>query len=418
MRFHMKVLAYALGGLVAIPWPAMANATPANPASSTTLTRFVESVIESHPQVLAARAALDASSALRDAASRPLYNPELSLNGENASSDTRSVSLSQSIDWAGKRSARTAVAESDRAVVEAEYLATRWAVAVELLNGLALHQTGRDRDDLAASRGLLMEEFVMLAQRRFDAGDLAQVELDLAQLALTDARIRKATAAADLAEARQTVRAFTPDSALTDWPSLPEQLPDLSLAGRDPKALVLTLPDVLASRREVEVADAVVELRRRERRPDPTLSFAGGREDDASLVGLSLSLPLYVRNTFSAEVTAATADRSRAESLANDVLRRAYARLVGASERFELSRGAWRDWRRVGLSSLTRQTEQLRRLWEAGEISTTDYLVQLRQSLDVQESALDLRQALWRAWSEWLVASGQVDVWLAQGSAR
>jgi cobalt-zinc-cadmium efflux system outer membrane protein len=52
---------------------------------------------------------------------------------------------------------------------------------------------------------------------------------------------------------------------------------------------------------------------------------------------------------------------------------------------------------------------QLRRLWEAGEISTTDYLVQLRQTLDVQESALDLRQILWRAWFEWLAASGRVD---------
>ena len=58
--------------------------------------------------------------------------------------------------------------------------------------------------------------------------------------------------------------------------------------------------------------------------------------------------------------------------------------------------------------------EQLQRLWESGEISTTDYLVQLRQTVDVQDSALDLRQLLWRAWFEWLMASGQVDTWLGK----
>lgn len=54
----------------------------------------------------------------------------------------------------------------------------------------------------------------------------------------------------------------------------------------------------------------------------------------------------------------------------------------------------------------------LRRLWEAGEISTTDFLVQLRQTLDTRENALDLELAMWRAWFEWLAASGQVEAWL------
>ncbi|MAT84314.1 MAG: ABC transporter permease, partial [Gammaproteobacteria bacterium] len=77
-----------------------------------------------------------------------------------------------------------------------------------------------------------------------------------------------------------------------------------------------------------------------------------------------------------------------------------------------LSNAAWDDWERTGQVSLRRQTDLLRRLWEAGELSTTDYLVQLRQTLDVRESALDLRFALWEAWFEWLQASGRLDTWL------
>lgn len=419
MHIRIAGLALFVGGLIFVPRVAGAAEPPAPGAlrADPALIQFVQTVVESNPRVQAARAALDASGAFRDAASRPLYNPELSLDAENSDSDTRALGISQTLDWGGKRKARTAVAESDRLVVEAEYVAARWAVTVELLDGLAQHQTGVERDTLAQARRELMDRFADLAQRRFDAGDLAQVELDLARLASTDARIQKATAAAGLAEARQAVRNLTPrSSASAQWPSLPNALPSLPKSADDPQSLVLELPEVLAARREVATADAVVELRRRERRPDPTLSLAGGDEDGETLIGLNVTIPLFVRNSFSHEVTAALAERSQAQQIANDVMQRAYARLISAAERYELSRGAWGDWQQIGEASLTRQTEQLQRLWEAGELSTTDYLVQLTATLDVQESALDLREALWRAWFEWLWASGQVDAWLGRGS--
>ena len=411
-------LALILSGLVIIPWTAGA-AEPAAPGvmrADPPLIQFVQSVVESNPRVQAARAALEASGAFRDAASRPLYNPELSFDAENTDIETRTLGISQTLDWGGKRKARTAVAESDRLVVEAEYLAARWDVTVELLGGLAQHQTGAERDALAHSRQQLMDEFAALAQRRFDAGDLAQVELDLARLASTGARIRKATAGAGLAEARQAVRNLTPRSAVAQWPALPDALPALPKSAEDPQSLIVALPEVLAARRQVEAADAVVELRRRERRPDPTLSLAGGDEEGETLIGLNVTIPLYVRNRFSHEVTAALAERSQAKQLADDVMQRAYARLVSAAERYELSRGAWGDWASTGQESLKRQTVQLKRLWQAGELSTTDYLVQLTATLDVQESALDLREALWNAWFEWLWASGQVDAWLGKGA--
>jgi len=413
-------LAAVLGSLIIIPWAAWAEQndaltlTRADPA----LTRFVQTVVAANPRVQAARAALDASSAFRDAAARPLYNPELSLDAENAQADTRTIGISQAFDWGGKRKARSAVAESDRLVVEAEYLAVRWAVTVELLDGLAQHQTGLERDALAGARRGLMDDFAALAQRRFDAGDLNQVEFDLARLASTDARIQKATAGATLAQARQAVRSLTPRAPASQWPLLPSVMPVLPSSAASPQSLVLTLPEVLAARRQVESADAVVELRRRERRPDPTVSLTGGKEDGQSLVGLTVSVPFYVRNRFNHEVSAAIAERRQAEQIADDILQRAYARLISATERYELSRGAWEDWQRIGQTSLTRQTQQLQKLWEVGELSTTDYLVQTRQTLDVQESALELREALWQALFEWLSASGQVDTWFDQGAKQ
>ncbi|MFV2090242.1 MAG: TolC family protein, partial [Pseudomonadales bacterium] len=321
-------------------------------------------------------------------------------------------------DWGGKRKARTSVAESDLLVVEAEYLVVRWAVTVELLDGLAQHHTGVDRDSLAGARRQLMDDFAALAERRFEAGDLTQVDYDLARLAATDARIQKAMAGVALAEARQAVRNLTPRSPESQWPSLPIAMPSLPPSASDPGSLVLALPEVRAAQRQVETANAVVELRRRERRPDPTLSLTGGDEDGTALVGLNVTIPLYVRNSFKYEVSVAIAERSQAQQIADDIMQRAHARLISAAERYGLSRGAWGEWELTGQTSLTRQTQQLKKLWAAGELSTTDYLVQLRQTLDVQESALNLREALWRAWFEWLFASGRVDAWFGQGVMR
>jgi len=185
----------------------------------------------------------------------------------------------------------------------------------------------------------------------------------------------------------------------------------------DPQEWVLDLPEILAAQRRVDAAEALVDLREREQRPDPTLSLRGGREADSTLVGVNLSVPLYIRNSFKFEVSAAVAERDQAQQIVDDLLRRAYARLISASERYQLSRDAWQGWEQVGQRSLQRQGDLLQRMWEAGELSTTDFLVQLRQTLDTRESALDLKLTLWRAWFEWLAASGQVDQWLGQGES-
>lgn len=401
-----------LAGLFWIAQPGTAAEPPSTTPAPSALSAFIESVVEENPQVRAAGAALEATTAFKSAAARPLYNPEVGVQAENGESDTRALELSQTIDWSNKRSARTAVAESERLAAEAEYRAVRWEIMTELLGGLASHQTGADRDALARTRADLMHDFATLAQRRFDAGDLTQVELDLALLAYSEARIERATAAAELAAARQAVRNISPRSEPTAWPLLPSELP--ALASPEPRLeeMVVALPEVQAARRRAAAAAEFVELRRREQRPDPTVSLSGGQEGGKSLVGLTLSMPLYVRNRFRYEVDAAAAEYDQAQELADDVLQRAYARLLSAAERYQLSNAAWDDWERTGQVSLRRQTDLLRRLWEAGELSTTDYLVQLRQTLDVRESALDLRFALWEAWFEWLQASGRLDTWL------
>jgi cobalt-zinc-cadmium efflux system outer membrane protein len=79
-----------------------------------------------------------------------------------------------------------------------------------------------------------------------------------------------------------------------------------------------------------------------------------------------MSLPLFLRNSFRAEVDAANADLIQAQRQGLDLHRRAKARLVSAARRYALMREAWARWEQAGEVSLERQIELLQRIWQAG----------------------------------------------------
>jgi len=127
---------------------------------------------------------------------------------------------------------------------------------------------------------------------------------------------------------------------------------------------------------------------------------------------VSLSIPLFVRNNFSAEVDVANAQAIQREQSAHNIYRISRARLISTAQRFELERQAWSDWLQTGQTSLESQVQLLERLWRVGELSTADYLVQVKQTLDTRTAAVELHGSLWQAWFQWLAASGQTESWL------
>jgi cobalt-zinc-cadmium efflux system outer membrane protein len=376
---------------------------------SPALSSFVRSVLEENPKLLAARSAVDAAQARARAAGQPLYNPELELDAENAEGDTASLGITQAIDWADKREARQGSAAFEAQAAHAEFEATRQALTGELLTALGRYHSADALDQLARQRSDLMQRFLTLAEKRRQAGDLSRVELDLAQLAHTQSLLQQAQASAERSDAGQALAAVT-GGLRRDWPALPKRLPEP--ASFDMQVLLNGLPAMQAQRARIAAAQSTVTLRQREQRPDPTLGLRGGREESDQLVGLTLSIPLFVRNDFRAETQAANAQRIEAEQTGQDAYRRAQARLRSAAERYRVTHNAWGAWEKSGQPSLSSQLVLLERLWRAGELSTADYLLQLNQTLETRTSALELRGQLWRSWFDWLAASGQFELWL------
>ncbi len=376
------------------------------------LSDWINSVLSQNPEVQAAQAAVDAAGGRLRAADQPLFNPALEFEHESSDIDTTTGGISQTIDWAGKREARRGVAQSGQVAAIAELRARRQALAAELLRVLADWHAADAIARLSEQQAELMTRFARLAEQRRQAGDLDQVELDLAHLASADAAFQQSNAQGNLVRARQAVVALTGNEEAS-WPALTGVLPELDTEQIDVDRLLADLPAQQTALARVTVARASVQVSLREKRPDPTIGIRAGKEDSDTLTGITLSVPLFVRNTFSAEVDVANAELIQAEREAASLHRHARADLVAAAEVYRNAQQAWKTWEASGAPRLSQRTELLDRLWRSGELSTTDYLVQLKQALETEVSATEQHARMWQAWADWLASSGRIAQWLS-----
>lgn len=380
-------------------------------AADTVLAAWIRSVSAQQPGLQATRAALDSAVARGRAAGRPLFNPELELDYEHSEAETKTASISQTVDWSGKRSARASVAGYQLERAREEFRAAQLDMATALLQALADCHTTAAAVRISERQATLMSRFVRLAQRRRKAGDLGQVELDLAHLAEAEALFGLAQAREEQIDAQRALGELTGSEAV-NLPPLAATLPDIDAGALDTENLLDGLPSQRATQARVAAARAALQLVRHEQRPDPTVALRAGREDSATLAGVTLSLPLFVRNDFAAEVDAASAELVQAQREALRQRQQARADLLAAAQTFRNARQAWHDWQAGGASRLDQRADLLGRLWQSGELNTTDYLVQLKQLLDTEHAAIRQHGRMWRAWASWLAASGGAGEWL------
>jgi outer membrane protein, heavy metal efflux system len=380
-------------------------------ASYSSLSALVGETLDSNPGVQSAQAALDAATAFERAGKQPLYNPEVEIDAEDAIDQSASIGISQSLDWNDKRSARGGVASYEREIVVSELHRIRQELAIELLNAVTQHDVTQRLLKLTEKREKLMRQFAALAAQRREAGDLNQVELDLARLALAEAQLQRSQATFTLAETRQALIAVLGERELL-LPTLADTPSNAVVESPNIEQLLNDLPAMRAQVAKIAAASERVKLRTLETKPDPTVGVRVGQEESDFLAGLTVSIPLFVRNNFTAEVDGANAERIQIEQEGQDMYRRARAQLSISLKRYQLTDRAWDNWKKIGAHSLGSQVTLLERLWRSGEISTTEYLVQINQTLDTQTAAEELRGRLWQSWFDWLAASGQVEGWL------
>lgn len=399
-----------------LPIPARTQATSIKTPVS--IKQFIHYVWQTNPTIQSAESEIARANAVFSQSQRPIYNPSLDFEAEHVRKepfeDTYTAGVSQTIDLFNKRGARTAVGQHSFAEAKANLLSQQLTLATQTLKALAAYRTAQDVVRLAKRRTQLLRRFKEQNVRKFKSGDIAQDALDQASLAYAEAISQQASEEVALTRAKQQLIAIA-QTASRYWPHLPRHLPKpLKPSSSTRQNWFRKLPILQVYNARVATAQASVRVAQTETKPDPTISLRGGTEDKEPLVGVGLSIPLFVRNNFQDQVRAASHQAIAIEQIRMNVYRQVKAGLQGDLSRYQILYAAFYQWHRASKHSLQGGMDLLNRLWSAGELSTTDYLVQLKQRIDSQIAGQELKGKAWQMWFSVMEASGQLNPWLTK----
>lgn len=396
----------------AIPFPTKTI----SPKRIKSISQFIHYVWKTNPAIQAAQSEVNSANAEFSQSKQAVYNPDLIFEGEHVAKDphenTYTAGISQTIDLSNKRGARTKVGRYSFAQAKANLSQQKLALATETLKALAEYRASQSAVKLARRRTQLLREFNVLNARKLKSGDIAQDASDLAALAYAEAISQQAEEEVILTQARQSLLQITHISA-THWPQLKNRLPKpLDPPARKQKQWLTDLPLIQLYNARVSVAKGNVLVAKAQTKIDPTLSLAGGEEDNSALVNASLSFPIFVRNNFQDQVRAANQQEIAIEQSRMNVYRKVSAALQGDLYRYRILYHATINWHQAAKRSLSGGMQLLNRLWSAGELSTTDYIIQVKQRIDSQIAGVELKGKAWKMWFSTLASAGKLNNWL------
>lgn len=339
---------------------------------------------------------------VRIAGQRP--NPTF---GFSAARDTphEGITLDQPLELGPKRQRRIELAQQEAAITEAEISALARRIRRDTREAFYRVAFGRAESERLAGILKLSERLQQIARDRFEAGDVARLEV-------TQAELEVARAQADLQVARQRenislsrLNALLNVSPGTPWGlagSLADALPDVALQQITERAQNSN-PDLQQLAQEQKAEIMRHSLLKAERIPDLTVQvgsdFNSQPDFHAGLRGgLSLALPVFSRNQ--GEI---------AQSLASQRLLDA---LVAATRRSVAGRveSAYHEWKaqqtQVELYSskllpAARQIEGLaEESYRAGKVNILFVLEAQRRVQEVERSYLESLLALQEAFAE------------------
>ncbi|HHB93414.1 MAG TPA: TolC family protein [Thioploca sp.] len=374
------------------------------------IARLIHEILADNPTLQAAQMEITAKQQQVKGASYPIYNPELELEAERTDIYATTIGLSQTIDWHDKQDIRQQLAQLEVQASQAQYNVQEYELSAQLFLSMIQAWTANNLITLAEQRLTILQQNVELAERRLIVGDITQVDLGLTRLSLTEAMMQYSNRQTALIQAQGEFRQVSGREIPLDFtlpakqPQLAKKINNINLTNHHPK--------MLEAKIIAQIARFRIRLEERERLTDPTVGVTLGQEDSELLARLTLSIPLQMRNNYRSNVAVASQEALSAAQKAQALQRQLLAQLNQAHRHYTLVKQTWQNWQVKGSQQLSERFDLLKRLWNSGESSTTDYLVQLQQALDMQMTIEELRGDVWQSWVELLAASGQMTTWL------
>jgi len=405
------------GAASAQPLPSHQEALPAKQsesAASLTLGQALKRVLDRNYSLSSARHAADSSEGIvLQAGARP--NPVLGIEVEDTSRKaTRSTTttLSVPIELGGKRDARIAAAKLTRDRARQEAQQVRADVRAQTVAAFFDVLIAQERVALSAGTVEIARDAYRIARKRVEAGKVAPLEADRAQVELANAELEMAQAAGSLESARGGLSVlwgdpsplFTKAEGNMAAPLDRPRLDDLSAA-------LEQSPSIQAARLESERSRAQIEVERSKRYPDIEVSAGVIRNNELGrnqmMLGVSIPLPLFDRNQGNIYEASMLAYKRQDDYLG--LKARLQTQLQRTASEFDMAKSTVLRLESEILPNAGTAFERAKRGFEAGKFGFTEVL-------DAQRTLFQARARRLSALSDAYQALAQIDRILGRNS--
>lgn len=389
--------------------------SPAEPVQTLTLQQALDQAVANNPALRATRTRLGVTEAeIVTAGARP--NPSI-VSDNGIAEKTYRLGVEQTFQIGGKRRKQVAVAQAQRDVLLAEIntavLDLRTEVRRAYTRLFNAQQRLKSAEEIVATNDLL----VNVALKREKAGDIANLDVQQARVALLRSKNDAQVTFGEVVQARTAFNVLLGQPLATTWelsaPTLTmtphppvgdttiEPVPlrgEISLQQADLEALVQEAlarrPELQQNVREITVTERQLALARANRLPDVTIAAGPDLvvEDEKELnafVVASIPVPLFNRQQ--GPILEARARRTQLEAQQSALRNRIVSEVTGAYTGFTLNQERIRRFETELLPAAENVVTMSRRSFEVGK---SNILVPLNAQQDYVQVRLEYLQAL------------------------
>jgi outer membrane protein, heavy metal efflux system len=282
------------------------HASDAPSASTLTLAEARQRALAANPELQALAAQVQAADGAHRQA-RAFANPELALEtedfGGSSSLDVASqstYSISQSLEWLGKRSARVDAARLERDVAACDLARGRRDLLAEVDRKFSVLLGAQERAVIAEQNAQTAREVTQAVSSLVTAGEVSPIEEARAQGDEALASVDLANAVHDVDLARRALARLWGEDAPSFSTAAGKLATSASLPDRESAlAALATLPDLTRWDAESARQSSLVTFARRQALPDLTLSVGArtysGQDGSAYVAGVALPIPLWTQ---------------------------------------------------------------------------------------------------------------------------
>ncbi len=375
--------------------------------AQTTSISWLSMQINKHPDIIAAKEEMNAAFSNAEGNKQPLYNPELETGYEReGDANNYSIGINQTIDLWDKRETKEQQANFSLTQASKHFDFLVQEKTAQALQALVTWQAAKKQAVIAQEQEKQLETLLDIVKDRQKAGDLGQVDAELTFLSLSQmlnvtAKVQVQLKQAE-AQTKELLRDWTPDKEV-----IPAQGLTITNYQLSPQWLEQH-PLVLAAKAQWQITRSDAQLALLETKADPTIGINAGKNDRENVLGVTFSMPLNIRNNYSAQARAANQQAIAAEANFRSVMRKQRFAIQSSTDTLITYQKNYQRWQQLMDGRGKRSGDLLQKQWQSGDVSTTEYLLALQQRAEGLNAGIELQSQFQLSQIDWLLQVGQI----------